>query len=166
MPDFYRGCESLDLSLVDPDNRRPVDFKGFEASLQRLAPLIEAPQPEVVANMVVTAPAEAKLFLTARLLHLRVQQAAWRTAAYRPQRVVGPRAKHVVAFARGACVVIVTRFAATLERRGGFGTTVVPLPPALAGRPLMEMLSGAKLPASESIALAELPLPWAVIMAA
>ncbi len=166
LPDFYRGCESLDLSLVDPDNRRPLDFQGFDASLQRLAPLIESPHPEAIAKLVATDPAEAKLYFTARLLHLRGHAAAWRTSAYRPQRVTGPRAKHAVAFARGACIVVVSRFAAILERRGGFGSTVLPLPAPLAGRDLTDMLSGAKLPAKESIALADLPLPWAVIVAA
>ena len=166
LPDFYRGCESLDLSLVDPDNRRPVDFQGIEASLQRLAPLIEAPQPEAVVKLVATHPAEAKLYFTARLLHLRSQASTWRTAAYRPQRVTGPRSKHAVAFVRGACLVVVSRFAAILERRGGYGSTALALPPALVGHPLTEMLSGAALPAAESMVLADLPLPWAVLVAA
>jgi (1->4)-alpha-D-glucan 1-alpha-D-glucosylmutase len=60
VPDVYQGCESLDLSLVDPDNRRPVDFAALA---QRLAELDAGKPPADLG--------EEKLLLTSRVLRLR-----------------------------------------------------------------------------------------------
>ena len=81
MPDCYQGTELADLSLVDPDNRRPVDYP-FR---QRL--LAEG--------------GDAKLALIQRLLALRrADPALFADGDYRPLRAIGPRAGHVVAFER------------------------------------------------------------------
>ncbi|RVT90394.1 malto-oligosyltrehalose synthase [Sphingomonas crocodyli] len=82
VPDIYQGCETLDLSLVDPDNRRPVDFAARAASLSA------------------GAGYDAKFDLVTSLLALRKDHCALRDGSYRPLRVVGPRSAHVVAFER------------------------------------------------------------------
>jgi len=52
VPDIYQGCELMDFSLVDPDNRRPVDFASRSALLDEMNDLLEAPTPEPVQTMV------------------------------------------------------------------------------------------------------------------
>ena len=51
VPDLYQGTERLDLSLVDPDNRRPVDYAERAATLDRLGPLLDAPDPDAVREV-------------------------------------------------------------------------------------------------------------------
>jgi (1->4)-alpha-D-glucan 1-alpha-D-glucosylmutase len=67
-PDIYQGTEFWDFSLVDPDNRRPVDYAA------RAAALAEARVPELTANEPSTSAGAAKLAVTHRLLKLRAEQ--------------------------------------------------------------------------------------------
>jgi malto-oligosyltrehalose synthase len=106
VPDFYQGSEFWDLSLVDPDNRRPVDF----------APRIEALQADrSPVELAATWPdGRVKQAVIRRALALRRDQPAlFARAAYRPLAVSGPLAEHVVAFARSYgdahCIVVVPR---------------------------------------------------------
>jgi (1->4)-alpha-D-glucan 1-alpha-D-glucosylmutase len=84
VPDIYQGCELMDHSLVDPDNRRPVDYDHRRALL---------------AGDVLDGEA-AKLRLVASLLDLRKRSAALREGGYEPLSVTGERAGHIVAFSR------------------------------------------------------------------
>ena len=84
VPDIYQGCELLDFSMVDPDNRRPVDYARRRTLLSSGGSDGEA----------------AKLRLTADLLALRRRSAALREGDYEPLTATGPRAEHVLAFAR------------------------------------------------------------------
>ena len=84
VPDIYQGCELMDFSLVDPDNRRPVDY---------------ARRRELLANGDSQGEA-AKLRLVASLLALRKRSEAVREGSYEPLSVTGTRAAHVLAFAR------------------------------------------------------------------
>ncbi|HEY0118953.1 MAG TPA: malto-oligosyltrehalose synthase [Cellulomonas sp.] len=132
--DVYQGTESTLVALVDPDNRRPVDFDRLAARLRRLE--TEAPR-----NL-----ADEKLLLTSRALRLRRE---------RPQAFVGPGAGYqavptstgnALAFARTVggdpvVVTVATRLALALERLGGWGEHTVVLPDgawrdALTGRTL------------------------------
>jgi (1->4)-alpha-D-glucan 1-alpha-D-glucosylmutase len=118
VPDVYQGCELVDLSLVDPDNRRPVDF-GVRRGL--LADL-DAGKPAGTLD-------EEKLLVTSRALRLRREQPAWfgPDSTYEPLATSTP---HAVAFCRSDSVVtLVTRLAARLERSGGWGEGQVTLPP-------------------------------------
>jgi (1->4)-alpha-D-glucan 1-alpha-D-glucosylmutase len=109
VPDFYQGTEFWDLSLVDPDNRRPVDFP---ARAQALRSLTESPDWAALPK---TWPdGRIKLALTARLLALRREFAKVFTYGdYRPLDVKGPDSNEIVAFARcrggDAALVIVAR---------------------------------------------------------
>ena len=103
-PDCYQGTELLDLSLVDPDNRRPVDYAERER-------LLAAPDD---------SPGSTKLALLRRLLELRRRHPGlFADGDYRPLTATGERAGHVVAFRRvggGAAidVAVAIRCAAVL----------------------------------------------------
>jgi (1->4)-alpha-D-glucan 1-alpha-D-glucosylmutase len=117
VPDIYQGTEFWDLSLVDPDNRRPVDF---DARVTALAAL-EAPDWPALAEQ--WRDGRIKLALTRRLLALRAQFAlVFQQGAYLPIEVLGPHRDHVVAFARrhdrDAVIVAVGRHMAPLTGSG------------------------------------------------
>jgi (1->4)-alpha-D-glucan 1-alpha-D-glucosylmutase len=95
VPDFYQGTEFWDLALVDPDNRRPVDFAERAATLASLS----APDwPTLAADW---ANGHLKLALTAHLLKLRTESAdLFSHGDYQPLEVSGPHRDHAIAFAR------------------------------------------------------------------
>jgi (1->4)-alpha-D-glucan 1-alpha-D-glucosylmutase len=104
VPDVYQGTELWDLSLVDPDNRRTVDYD------ERRRLLADGTHP--------------KLRLT------RAALAARPDGDYAAVRADGDAARHVLAFTRGGKVAtVVPRLPLTLARRGGFGDTTIDLPP-------------------------------------
>ena len=126
VPDLYQGTELFDDSLVDPDNRRPVDFVQRQALLEELRVLASCGDAQALRAQVsqwAQQPTDgrAKLWLTWRLLELRrAQPALLRDGSYEPLRVRGARASHVIAYLRrhqGACVVVlVVRLTATLQQ--------------------------------------------------
>jgi (1->4)-alpha-D-glucan 1-alpha-D-glucosylmutase len=119
VPDVYQGTELFEYSLVDPDNRRPVDWA---LRRQLLARLDDGWLPDVDAE------GAAKLLVTASALRLRRYRPEVFTG-YRPLPAQGPAARHAVAFARSASLVAVaTRLPVGLTARGGWGDTVLPLP--------------------------------------
>jgi (1->4)-alpha-D-glucan 1-alpha-D-glucosylmutase len=119
VPDVYQGTELFEYSLVDPDNRRPVDFAARRALLARLD---EGWLPEVDAEGAV------KLLVTASAARLRRYRPELFTG-YRAVPAQGPAAKHAVAFARSdSLVAVATRLPVGLAARGGWGDTVLPLP--------------------------------------
>jgi (1->4)-alpha-D-glucan 1-alpha-D-glucosylmutase len=130
VPDIYQGCELGSFSLVDPDNRRPVDFARRAALLAAL----DNARPAGPAGS--AGPDEAgldadKLLITSRTLRLRRGHPDWFAGAYEPLAASGPAAGHVLAFARGAAAVTVaTRLPAGLARRGGWAGTVLAMPAA------------------------------------
>jgi (1->4)-alpha-D-glucan 1-alpha-D-glucosylmutase len=117
VPDFYQGTESWDLSLVDPDNRRAVDFSARAASLAANA----APD---WSRLVDGWPGgDIKLAMTAKLLDLRGHEAnVFARGRYVPLATQGRDADHVIAFARAdgrrAVVVAVGRHFAALSDGG------------------------------------------------
>jgi (1->4)-alpha-D-glucan 1-alpha-D-glucosylmutase len=96
VPDFYQGAEFWDLSLVDPDNRRPVDFAARAAAL---AALDETPPwPELAKQW---PDGRIKLALIRGLLRLRQElPGLFRDGTYQPVEVTGPDRDHVLAFMR------------------------------------------------------------------
>ena len=73
VPDLYQGNELIDFSLVDPDNRRPVDYELRERALAELAAIAAGPDPRTAARALAEQPHDgrAKLFVTWRLLEAR-----------------------------------------------------------------------------------------------
>ncbi|MGC4806289.1 malto-oligosyltrehalose synthase [Micromonospora sp. DT233] len=118
VPDVYQGTELWENSLVDPDNRRPVDFAVRRELLARL----DAGGPPAVA-----ADGAAKLLVVSRTLRLRRDRPELFTG-YRPLPAHGPAAAHAVAFDRGGVVAVATRLPLGLARAGGWGATTVTLP--------------------------------------
>jgi (1->4)-alpha-D-glucan 1-alpha-D-glucosylmutase len=118
IPDFYQGTEFWDLSLVDPDNRRPVDFDARRIALQALA---ASPDWNELAEKY--PDGLIKLALTRRLLAMRsAMRELFTTGNYEPIEVEGPQARHVIAFARtlrrDAVIVAVMRHFAPLTDSG------------------------------------------------
>jgi len=114
VPDLYQGTELWDLSLVDPDNRRPVDYQERRRLLDRLA---GGGPEEALARAGQGGP---KLWLIHRVLgHRRRHPGAYGPGSgYQPLRVHGPWARHAVAFARsGGLAVIVPRLVASLDEQ-------------------------------------------------
>jgi (1->4)-alpha-D-glucan 1-alpha-D-glucosylmutase len=97
VPDIYQGTEVWDLSLVDPDNRRPVDYPSRRRLLA---------DPDVLDRVDEGGP---KLWLISRLLKLRAER-PWlfdASAGYEPLAVTGPGADRVIAFVRGSGLAVV-----------------------------------------------------------
>ncbi|MET0493949.1 MAG: malto-oligosyltrehalose synthase [Actinoplanes sp.] len=117
VPDVYQGTELWDFSLVDPDNRRPVDF-GLRREL--LGRLDEGHLPPVDAS------GAAKLLVTSRILRLRRQRPELFTG-YRPVFAEGRLNDHVLAFDRGGVVAVATRLPVGLSRHGGWHDTTLSL---------------------------------------
>ncbi|MGH3752329.1 MAG: malto-oligosyltrehalose synthase [Pseudonocardiaceae bacterium] len=118
VPDTYQGCELWDLSLVDPDNRRPVDFAARAGLLARID---HGWLPDVDSS------GAAKLLVVSRALRARRDHPE-RFTGYTPLHADGVAAPHAVAFARRGVVAVATRLPVGLATRGGWGETALPLP--------------------------------------
>jgi (1->4)-alpha-D-glucan 1-alpha-D-glucosylmutase len=124
VPDIYQGNELWELSLVDPDNRRPVDFQRRQ---------------ELMAKVTALSAAEAwqewdsgmpKLWLLRRVLHLRRRRPELFSpaATYHALCATGGKSRHAVAFKRGEnLIAVVPRLVIGL--RGDWGDTTLELPP-------------------------------------
>ena len=98
IPDFYQGTELWDLNLVDPDNRRPIDFQLRQKLLAEIIELKPAKAPELLQT---PADGRVKLYVIYKLLQLRRKsQALFEQGDYIPLAVKGTYAEHVVAFCR------------------------------------------------------------------
>lgn len=118
VPDVYQGTELWDLSLVDPDNRRPVDY---ELRARLLEEAVGGDAPAILEKMDEGLP---KLFLVHRLLALRARdpEAFGASSSYEALWATGPRSRHVVAFTRaGRVLTVVPRLVLTLEGKPDFG---------------------------------------------
>jgi (1->4)-alpha-D-glucan 1-alpha-D-glucosylmutase len=106
VPDFYQGTEWPDLNLVDPDNRRAVDFERRARMLDRIlaeTAAVSRTDPFRFLPSLLTTPQDgrAKLFLINRALKARNDRPAlFQQGDYLPMTVEGPRSRHIVAFAR------------------------------------------------------------------
>ncbi|TVQ38107.1 MAG: malto-oligosyltrehalose synthase [Spirochaetaceae bacterium] len=123
VPDVYQGNELWDYSLVDPDNRRPVDFDARRKLLRRIDKL----GSEAVLRR--TGQGLPKLLLTAQALRLRRRrpEVLGPAANYRPLYAYGTRADHVVAFVRAeAAITIGVRFPLLLA--GAWQDTTLDIP--------------------------------------
>jgi (1->4)-alpha-D-glucan 1-alpha-D-glucosylmutase len=116
VPDIYQGCELWDFSLVDPDNRRPVDYAQRAATLEGFRTHDDL--PALAAELLgAWSDGRIKLFLTWRLLQLRRARAAtFASGSYRELRVEGGQPDGIVAFARDDIVIAVPRIVRTRLR--------------------------------------------------
>lgn len=128
VPDIYQGAELRDDSLVDPDNRRPVDF---DLRRQRMREVVDARASDVRARLEDGDLGIAKLFTIRRALGLRRRAPHLFAGAYAPLAARGSHAERVFAFERraphdaGALVACVPRLGVNAD---GWRDTVLPLP--------------------------------------
>lgn len=170
VPDIYQGCELWDLSMVDPDNRRPVDFELRERLLAQVREGFARAGAPFVRELLQHWPdGRVKLFLTWRLLQLRRERPQDLLGNnYRRLTVRGPRADRLVAYLRGDTIVIAPRLVYPLVRVDGdgvpalrFTTEDVRLPKRFAGT-LTNVLTGKRLTLSPGTG--EIRLPVAGLM--
>jgi (1->4)-alpha-D-glucan 1-alpha-D-glucosylmutase len=132
VPDTYQGCELWDFSLVDPDNRRPIDYAKRAAALRQLAAPVDP------ADLLASMPdGRIKMYVTRQVLRLRREEPGLFTSGeYLPVSATGTRASNVFAFerrlGRRRALVVVPRLLAGLTRDrllplgDVWGDTVVP----------------------------------------
>lgn len=117
MPDTYQGAELWDLSLVDPDNRRPVDFAARERALQTMDDTLAGgtTRADLAAQLLRAWPdGRIKLYLVATVLRHVAACGDWPDRSYAALSAVGTAADHVIAFRRGDAVIVTTRLPHTL----------------------------------------------------
>ena|GEM_PF-45336 len=122
VPDVYQGSELWQQSLVDPDNRRPVDYALRGGLVEELA---EGARPGLAGGL--DDPGTAKLLVTRAALRLLRDQPGL-FGGYLPLPATGSAADHVVAFDRGGAITVATRLPVGLAAAGGWGDTVLALP--------------------------------------
>ncbi len=169
VPDFYQGSELWDLNLVDPDNRRPVDFRMREKRLEQMEPLLAgacdpAQRIQVMEEMLACwEDGRVKLYFTAAALRLRRRlPEIFVGGSYIPLTPAGPAADHLVAFARVAeskiVVTLAPRLVATLCGLNGplplgptiWQDTVVPLPDDMGETSFRNIFTGETVPVVEA----------------
>ena len=133
VPDTYQGCELWDLSLVDPDNRRPVDFELRRQLLDELA--TEDVSPEKLLERLDEGLPKLALLRHALALRAELPEAFGPHGGYRPLWPSGPRADLVMAFLREDAAISVLPL--QVRRLGArfaewsFGDTRLELPPGV-----------------------------------
>jgi (1->4)-alpha-D-glucan 1-alpha-D-glucosylmutase len=156
VPDIYQGNELLDFSLVDPDNRRPVDYARRARLLAELEAHGAADPAFARALLDDLRDGRAKLYVTWRALQFRKAHAAlFKDGEYLAARVSGANAGHVCAYARRAgtewiLLIIPCLYARLLGEReelplgaAVWGDTLIELPRRLGGAALRDVLTGA-----------------------
>jgi (1->4)-alpha-D-glucan 1-alpha-D-glucosylmutase len=128
VPDVYQGSELWETSLVDPDNRRPVDYAARRSILARIDGGWLPPVDESGA---------AKLLVTSRALRQR-RDAPERFFRHASVPAFGSAAAHLLAFDRGDAVTIATRLPLGLAAGGGWRDTTI----VLAERPVIDVITG------------------------
>jgi (1->4)-alpha-D-glucan 1-alpha-D-glucosylmutase len=183
VPDLYQGNELIDLSLVDPDNRRPVDYALRERWLGELQALSQTRDWPDALRSLSQEPTDGrlKLWLTWRLLQLRREHEALLSHGdYQPLATPGAKESHLVAFARSAAgeqlVAVATRLPAQLlgfepawpVGEAVWADTVIELGAAAEGRAYEDVLTGQRYtPRNGRLRVAEVlgTLPVAALVA-
>ncbi|MGH8696978.1 MAG: malto-oligosyltrehalose synthase, partial [Burkholderiales bacterium] len=173
VPDLYQGNELLDYSLVDPDNRRPVDYAARRAALEALAALACDPAERLAVRVraLFDDPygGRAKLWVIWRTLALRRDRPELLAEGdYHPIAVAGARSRHLVAYARrlgqSGIVTVAGRLFASLGPAPGelpvgdavWGDTAVDLSWLPGGVALRDALTGETHAAGDALPLGRL----------
>jgi (1->4)-alpha-D-glucan 1-alpha-D-glucosylmutase len=170
VPDIYRGTEFWELSLVDPDNRRPVDFELRQKILDELRSRSNGPggRQQLVADLLASATDGAvKLFVIFEALALRRKSPdLFTTGAYVPLPAEGARESHLCAFARvgpeHSALVVVPRLVTRLTNESQaapigqavWENTLLRLPPEFAGSRWRNVFTGAEIACDSDRSLA------------
>ena len=160
VPDIYQGNEIWRFCLVDPDNRRPVDFARRQRMLAEIMNRMQgdpALKPDICVELLDNlGDGRAKMYVTAVTLWLRKSRPeVFSRGDYLPLKVIGKRSRHLCAYARRLGERLVVVVAPLLYRKLGrgrrravlekevWGDTAVILPPELAGVCLENLYTGA-----------------------
>ena len=158
VPDIYQGQEMYTFNLVDPDNRRPVDFRRHVDAIRALHKSLHSQPDERILLceelLQHWRDGRIKLWVTlCALNHRREKSELFRLGNYMPLQVLHDRNEHVVAFARvkddAASIVVAPRLAYTLMKGhvhppigAAWGNTALVLPNETFGRPLRDLFTG------------------------
>jgi len=155
VPDTYQGNELWDFSLVDPDNRRPVDYERRQKVLSELQALREPLEPALADMLANLADGRAKMYVLWRLLQLRKErEQLFLHGGYTAVRTSGTNARSLVCFARRhggeSLVTVAPRLIAGLRLEPGqlpcgasvWGETRIEIPFFKDGTMLRDVLSG------------------------
>jgi (1->4)-alpha-D-glucan 1-alpha-D-glucosylmutase len=155
VPDFYQGTEVWDLNLVDPDNRRCVDYSLRRRYLSELTAENLGRREFLARLLQESSSGRVKMFLIRQALHFRRSHPdLFRSGSYHPLNVEGGCKEHLVGFARSTArstiIVAVPRLTATLMRGAQsfplgaeiWGDTWVNLPEAMKGTQLRNIFTG------------------------
>ena len=111
VPDLYQGCELWDFSLVDPDNRRPVDFELRKRLLNQIQSKAVEPAEMIRGLLAKPESGSVKMYLLWRALTFRqAHRDLFQAGDYIPLHASGEKAEHIVAFARrrkNECVIAI-----------------------------------------------------------
>ncbi len=150
VPDIYQGTELWDLSMVDPDNRRPVDYGLRVRLLEQVSAELRADRPRAMRRYMESwQDARFKLATIATLLGCRREHPAlFERGRYEPLEAQGPNADQLCAFLRAHDGVVlltaVARFPARLPAAGMSPATTLALPDELRQMRWRDLLSGAE----------------------
>jgi (1->4)-alpha-D-glucan 1-alpha-D-glucosylmutase len=171
VPDFYQGTELWDLSLVDPDNRRPVDYDLRARLLAELKGELDGGGGAGRIRMLLDNDdlGRSKLFLIWRAMNLRRAQCElFERGDYTPLPAFGARREHVIAFARNwekkGVIAVVPRLVCGLVQGKEtaplgvevWGDTFIPLPAAKTGDLFRNAITGETVPVYEKDGVAQL----------
>ncbi len=177
VPDIYQGCELWDFSLVDPDNRRPVDYGLRNQYLTEIEAVSENKLPDYLPELLEhKTDGRIKLFTVYKTLQCRRQFAeAFRQGSYTPLAVSGKHPEKVIAFLRThnnqRILVVAPRFPARLLPKGGWpfgeavwGDTALNLSGETDGLTWTNIFTGERVKASEKVNLAQLFKQFPVVV--
>jgi (1->4)-alpha-D-glucan 1-alpha-D-glucosylmutase len=168
VPDIYQGCELWDLNLVDPDNRRAVDYREREEAIAELAPLLETVEKRGAAfEMLIRnwSDGRIKLATIALLLAFRREHTEFfAKAGYAPIEITGEEAEWAAGFVRTfggqRLAVLLARFPALRDATPDWRATAE-LPPG----PWIDLFTGRIVDGGAPLSEWFSPLPFAVLTA-
>ncbi len=155
IPDFYQGNDLWAFDLVDPDNRRPVDYAARREMLAKLREQAARDRAALV-NRLMENPCDGaiKLYVTCEALRYRREHRdLFLQGSYTGLVAEGNRARHVVAFARAlenqTMLAVTGRFFLKLPSGDVWGTTTIPLPKKTASQTFRDVFTGQTITAEQ-----------------
>ncbi len=168
MPDIYQGSEMWDLSLVDPDNRRAVDYESRALALEALQPALQSDPATTLHDLLANwSDGRIKLAILAMLLRLRsAHPALFAEGSYEPLTVSGKKSERVIGFIRSGgdtqVAVLVARYPGLHESDPGWEDNMILLPEG----DWRDMFSGQTIGGGQALGLSALfgVLPAAILV--
>ena len=173
IPDFYQGTELWDLHLVDPDNRRPVQYEDYRQTLEHLRTVQQHDGPLPLIQQLLENPQNGhlKFLVTTMALHYRKQHPSlFLDGGFQPFEIVGTHSPHVCAFGRiqegQMAVTVIPRFTTSLGHETSpwpmgkevWEDTALLIPDELANSPFTNIFTGETMTSIQQSEKSLLPL--------